>query len=421
MAFDEGAMKLPSWLLNGFDAPPPSSYYWFLPKLKSASELDALSAQGLFPSLGGMLLCLPYFVAFGLARMVLTRLAFKPLALYAMNLQLQEKEALDPDLSWIDVYVSRNGFITTAAPVKRGEGKGKGKRKLKPMKKLVDEMLSRGEGLGAKGKLTEERLRKYLKADRNNKNVEMKVIKFVEALWRGIFYTIFVVLGAYTLFFDPTPVDWVQDPMKMWLNWPQPVKPVVYLYYHLALGCYLHQLMWTEVSRSDALEMILHHLTTILLLVMSFLTQFTRVGTSILFVHDVADVFLESAKCFNYTHQNNLKAKRWAQPLCDVLFALFALSFFVTRLIIFPYHLAFSLYQYSPLHVNGGATWPGYFGFVSLLGTLQVLHVFWFSLIAKMVWRMCTSGIEKDERSEDEAEEDEDEDVGASGGRKGRQ
>ena len=194
--------------------------------------------------------------------------------------------------------------------------------------------------------------------------------------------------------------------MKMWINWPQPVKPVVYFYYHLSMGCYLHQLMWTEVSRSDALEMILHHLTTIVLLVMSFLTQFTRIGTAILFVHDIADVFLESAKCFNYTHLNNVAAKRWAQPVCDVLFGCFAVSFFITRLVIYPRSLVYSLYQYSPSHVGG--TWPGYYGFVSLLGTLQVLHIFWFSLISKMIYKMFTSGIQKDERSDDEDDDDED-------------
>ena len=52
-------------------------------------------------------------------------------------------------------------------------------------------------------------------------------------------------------------------------------------YYHIELGCYLHQLLWTEVSRSDALEMILHHLITICLLIFSYLTNFTRIGLSI--------------------------------------------------------------------------------------------------------------------------------------------
>ena len=50
------------------------------------------------------------------------------------------------------------------------------------------------------------------------------------------------------------------------------------------------------MSRSDALEMILHHLTTTLLLVFSFVSNHTRVGSSILLLHDSSDVFLESAK-----------------------------------------------------------------------------------------------------------------------------
>jgi ceramide synthetase len=42
--------------------------------------------------------------------------------------------------------------------------------------------------------------------------------------------------------------------------------------------------------------MILHHLTTTLLLVFSFVSNHTRVGSSILLLHDSSDVFLESAK-----------------------------------------------------------------------------------------------------------------------------
>ena len=38
---------------------------------------------------------------------------------------------------------------------------------------------------------------------------------------------------------------------------------------------------------------------------------------------------------------------------------------------------------------------------------LQVLHVFWFYLIARMIYKLATTGIEKDERSDDEDEDPE--------------
>ena len=54
------------------------------------------------------------------------------------------------------------------------------------------------------------------------------------------------------------------------------------------------------MARSDAFEMILHHLVTISLILLSYLTRFSRIGSSILLVHDFADIFLEIGKCFNY-------------------------------------------------------------------------------------------------------------------------
>ena len=40
-------------------------------------------------------------------------------------------------------------------------------------------------------------------------------------------------------------------------------------------------------------EMFIHHMTTILLMVMSWSTNLTRVGTLVLLIHDCADIFLE--------------------------------------------------------------------------------------------------------------------------------
>jgi len=374
----------------------PSLYAWLIPRNKTPTELDALAAQGGFPTLLQLAPAALYCLAFGLARLVLTRLVFKPLAIYSMKLRIN---ASSQPIPVVDAYVRENQYEKTAKKTK--------KRVAKDVDTLVQELVK--SGVANKAELGEKAspasLRLYLIGRRRSQVVEKKVVKFVEALWRGIFYFVFVVIGATFLFY-PEPQEWVMDTRKHWLGWPQPVSNTVVVYYQLALGCYLHQLMWTEVSRSDALEMILHHITTILLLGMSFLTQFTRVGASILLVHDVADVFLESAKCFNYAAQNNAGCKRWASPLCDVLFGCFAVSFFVTRLIIYPRYLVWSLVVESPPLLGG--SWPGHWGFSGLLLTLLALHVFWFMLICKMIYRMFTTGIEKDERSDDEEETEED-------------
>ena len=48
-----------------------------------------------------------------------------------------------------------------------------------------------------------------------------------------------------------------------------------------------------DVKRKDFWEMFIHHLTTIALMGFSWTCNLTRVGSLVLIVHDVADIFLE--------------------------------------------------------------------------------------------------------------------------------
>ena len=234
-----------------------------------------------------------------------------------------------------------------------------------------------------------------------------KIVKFVEAVWRFIFYLVFEIVGYYTLVSPNVAkwLPWLGDTTQHWEHWPlHDLTGPTRFYYQVELGCYIHQFMWTEVERSDALEMMVHHLTTIALISLSYLTNFTRVGTSILFLHDSADVFLESAKIFNYMSKADGRA--WAKHLTDIFFATFAVIFFVTRIFVFPRFILSSVLYEAPLYL-GGSDWVGFYVFAGLLIVLQVLHVFWFYLIARMIYKLATTGIEKDERSDDEDEDPE--------------
>jgi ceramide synthetase len=243
-----------------------------------------------------------------------------------------------------------------------------------------------------------------------------KIIKYVEALWRFFFYAAFCIMGVYTLFL-PEPVSWMPwmgDTKQFWDGWPlkHVISDGIRLYYQVELGSYLHQLMWTEVSRSDAMEMIVHHLTTILLIGLSYVTNYTRVGVTIMLLHDMADVFLESAKVFNYSSKP--RGHEWAKVVCDGLFATFAFTFFVTRLIVYPAYVIRSVLFEAPTFF--GVNWLGFWLFASLLVVLQGLHIFWFYLIARMLYRLFTTGIEKDERSDDEDDMEYDNQQGSGGG-----
>ncbi len=113
-------------------------------------------------------------------------------------------------------------------------------------------------------------------------------------------------------------------------------------------------------------------------------------------VHDLADIFLESAKLFNYVATKNDKYKNFAKPLCDSLFVIFAIVFFITRLVIFPFWVLNSV-------IFHGFDWMDntYLGgkiIAVALTLLQLLHIFWFYTILKMAYKLVTTGIEGDER-----------------------
>lgn len=251
-------------------------------------------------------------------------------------------------------------------------------------------------------KLDASFINKYLWIRKRNAMANKKIVKFVEAFWRFLLYSGCCWIGFNTLFVPSTAI-WLTDTNKYWENWPDHrITEAMEFYYQVQLGGYLHQLFWTEVSRSDALEMIIHHLTTILLLVFSYVTNFTRVGATILLLHDSADILLESAKCFVYI--SKAKDSQWACKFCDTLFAGFAITFLITRLVLYPRYVIYSVFTEAPKHF--GTNWAGFWVFSVLLVILQFLHIFWFYLIARMLWTLLRTGVEKDERSDD------DEDIG---------
>ena len=74
----------------------------------------------------------------------------------------------------------------------------------------------------------------------------------------------------------------------------------VWAYYMVELSFYWSLLIsqFFDVRRSDFWEMFAHHVATVALLSLSWTCNLFRVGTLVLWVHDCADVFLESAKMF---------------------------------------------------------------------------------------------------------------------------
>lgn len=174
--------------------------------------------------------------------------------------------------------------------------------------------------------------------------------------------------------------------------------PSQYWYYILEMGFYLSLLLSLtfDVKRKDFKEQVIHHVATLTLLSFSWISNYIRIGTLVMAVHDSSDILLEGGKLFNYA--------KW-EKTAHVIFVVFTAAFMVTRLVIFPFWLihctwVYPLERFDPFF--------GYYFFNIMLMVLQILHIYWAFLISRMAYKFIfNKQLEGDVRS-DEEEDDSD-------------
>ena len=152
-------------------------------------------------------------------------------------------------------------------------------------------------------------------------------------------------------------------------------------------------LLFLEKGRKDSKEMLLHHIVTVTITLCSYNIDFTRVGAVVKLLMDPADVPLHAAKLCKYAGR---------EFAADRLFELFAVSFFVMRLVLYGYVVwaaTFEVREYTTLPFSGNVCVAG-------LIVLYGLQVFWFSLVVKVALNISRGGELEDIRSDSEAESD---------------
>lgn len=255
---------------------------------------------------------------------------------------------------------------------------------------------SAADGTKEGGKITQAQLNGWWGTIKNDSARTLELMKFTEAFWRFSFYTLIFMYGIYVGLRE----SWLTDMRAIWGGWPleQGASTEVRWYYFLSMGIYIHLFVtqFFEPKRKDWWEMFIHHIVTMLLIFFSYIVSFVRIGVVVLLCHDGSDIFLELAKLFNYLKLNTLT---------DITFTIFAIAFFVGRLVMYPWRV---VYVAVVLGAEQVGIWRGFYIFVTLLLILQVLHLFWFYTIASMVYSFIAVGnVEKDVREETESEAEE--------------
>eukprot|EP01091_Cochliopodium_minus_P008853 TRINITY_DN2079_c0_g1_i1.p1 TRINITY_DN2079_c0_g1~~TRINITY_DN2079_c0_g1_i1.p1 ORF type:complete len:394 (-),score=74.06 TRINITY_DN2079_c0_g1_i1:91-1272(-) len=266
-----------------------------------------------------------------------------------------------------------------------------------------------------------------------NINDPMGIKKFIENAWYTLYYALMLSYGYYALngknFFP-----WKAEhyfPADHYSDWT--VYPELKVYYVVQTAFYLQAsfCLIFETKRKDFLQYCLHHAATISLLLFSYMAAQQRMGFNILFLHDISDVLLYGTKVLHYI--DIYGGHRKADSIGRVLFIIFAISFFVTRLYLFPMRVIFdgaftqsrfdnysSSWYFMRLEpgINnqslailnherfsvGGMTFSPQYILLILMIVLIFLHLFWGFLILRMISKFFIGNLNQDIRSDDEDE-----------------
>ncbi|KAG7267300.1 hypothetical protein CRUP_000298 [Coryphaenoides rupestris] len=285
---------------------------------------------------------------------------------------------------------------------------------------------------------------------RRNQDKPSVLKKFSESMWRFTFYLGIFIYAIRYLWVSP----WMWNTKECWYNYPfQPLSPGQYNYYIAELAFYWSLMLtqFTDVKRKDFNIMLAHHFTTISLITFSYCNNMLRAGTLVMCAHDAADIFLEAGKLANYAKCQRLcdtlfivfsivffitrlviypfcwdlhlhcigetraaKLANYAkcQRLCDTLFIVFSIVFFITRLVIYPFCWDLHLHCVGETRVRIVGPYRSWWLLNGLLLVLQVLHIIWFYLIARIAIKALFKGkVAKDDRSDIESSSEDEADA----------
>ena len=257
-------------------------------------------------------------------------------------------------------------------------------------------------------------------------------VRFAEQAWTLLYYIVSWSTGMYTMYNS----DYWLDLRALWRNWPiREMEGFAKWYYLVQFGFYLQQIVVVNIEerRKDYAQMFTHHIITCALIFASYGYHQYRVGTLILCLMDLVDVFLPLAKILKYLHHH---------LACDIAFGVFIVTWLITRHVLYmwvwysiyahiPQEIKYGCYQGSVQDLQGPFPTPNdwdhltqpfrdpvglvcwnnniKWAFLTMLLALQCILLAWFVMIIRVAYKVLTGQGADDVRSDDEDEFEEEE------------
>lgn len=227
-----------------------------------------------------------------------------------------------------------------------------------------------------------------------------KLIKFSQSVTEAVIYGAFSAMGLRIVisqeFVWPSAQWWmgIKDGTRFLMRADLRCFYIMYM----ARYCQAAVSVLLEPKRKDFIEMMIHHIVTVIVIFASYVYGWSRIGAVVMLLLDPADVPLHLAKLCKYTSEAT--GQQMWQFVANRLFELFAVVFFLSRLMGFGY-VCWSAHVETNRYISKG---PREWACLTLLSTLFALQCYWFLLIIQVAVKMMRGGNSDDPRSDDESE-----------------
>jgi len=240
------------------------------------------------------------------------------------------------------------------------------------------------------------------------------VRKFADQGWQLMIHVCMTLLevaalneDSWRMWTEPASL-WEGDNMSVFnphRHLHTPMKPLIRMLYLSQMGVWA----WTAVSHrffearhKDYYVMYIHHILTLLLMLGSYCYGFSKMGTLVLFVHDISDIPVDLMKMGNYLGLDSSSGTF----IVEIVFAVHMVVWSTFRLYYFPFKiigatfsdaaknmilvpLETSMWQVlaNPFIVPNAL--PGWLLRFAML-CLMLLHIWWYWLSIKIIIKLVT-------------------------------
>lgn len=237
---------------------------------------------------------------------------------------------------------------------------------------------------------------------------DSEVDKFAYATLEFWFYAVFSICGLKILSYQQWAFNTSSEHLFSFYWWTeQPDNKMLSegarFFYTLYASRYLSNFasLFIEDRQKDFWQMMIHHVTSLLLVVLSYEGGYVKVGLVVMALMDVNDPVLQFGKCFVYLRDASQEAESFFSfgTVADFSFAIFAMNFFITRCVMFSYIVFSSFhdrFRVASRNYNGPIEVEVFLKelysleynlsfLLVLLVVLLTLIYFWFWLILKLI------------------------------------